>query len=435
MKTKKQLIQKLIEKEAKQACKMSDAIADLAETGYKEFKSAKILTDYLKENGFKIEYPWKYMPTAFKATWGSSKPVIGLLAEYDALPNCGVEPETNGHGCGHNLLGVGSTVGAKVVKEILETQKIKGSVVLWGCPAEELAGGKVFMARDGAFKDNDAILAWHPEKENYVNWAGHSAMDSLTFEFHGKSAHGAWAHQGRSALDGVILMDVAVNYLREHIPDEVRIHMCIPNGGSAPNVVPDYAKSWYYIRGKDRQQVDDIRRRVILCARGAAMATETKMKVNRMTGLYNRLENETFGNVVLENMQLFDITKETNTDIRKVKAMGKKPVFSREISPKMGHKRRPSSSDENNVSWLCPFAMFHTACTTKEDVPVHHRDYAIQVKFPYAHRGMLRASKVFAATAYDLYTKPQLLKKIKAEFSKKTRGFTYDPLVSKRLKP
>lgn len=435
MKTKKELIRKLVKGEEKQACQMSDAIADIAEIGYQEFQSVKMLTDYLARNGFRIEYPWKYMPTAFKATWGNSRPVVGFLAEYDALPDCGVEPGSNGHACGHNLLGVASVVGAKSVKEILQAQKIKGSIVVWGCPAEELCGGKVFMARDEAFKDNDVILSWHPERENYVNWAGHAALDSLTFEFYGKTAHGSWAYEGRSALDGAVLLDVAVNYLREHIPDNVRIHMCLVNGGVTPNVVPAYARSWYYIRAKDRNQVDDIRRRIVLCARGAAMATETNVKVKRITGAYNRLENKNLGNAVLENMQLFGIPKETPGDIRKVRAMGKKPVFSHSISAELGHTQRLSSSDENNVSWLAPFAMFYVACVSKENIAFHHRDFAVQIKFPFAHRGMLRASEIFVGTAYDLYTKPVLLGKIKEEFLEKTRHFTYDPLINSRLKP
>lgn len=432
---KKNLIHKYVIEEGQQACRMSDAIADYAETGYQEFQSAKILTDYLAENGFKIEFPWKYMPTAFKASWGRSKPVIGFLAEYDALPNCGVEPGTNGHGCGHNLLGVASVVGAVTAKEILCAQKIKGSVIVWGCPAEELVGGKVFMARDGAFKDNDAILSWHAEKDNFVNWAGHAALDSLTFEFYGKTAHGAWAHQGRSALDGAILMDVAVNYLREHIPDNVRIHMCLCDGGDAPNVVPAYARSWYYIRAKDRAQIDDVRRRMVLCARGAAMATETRVKVNRLTGTYNRLENKALGNAVLENMRLFGPPKETRIDIQNVKAMGKKPVFSHTISADMGRTQRPSSSDENNVSWLSPFAMFYVGCVSKENIAFHHRDLAVQVKFPFAHQGLLRAAEILAGTTYDLCTNPRLLKEIKKEFAAQTRHFTYDPLISKRLRP
>lgn len=435
MKKKKDVIQKIVNQEKEQAQFMADRIADFAEKGYHEFKSAKILTDYLSKNGFKVEFPWKYMPTAFKASWGHSKPAIGFLAEYDALPDCGVEPGSNGHACGHNLLGVASVIGAKTVKEILQARKIKGSIVVWGCPAEELVGGKVFMARDGAFRDNDAILSWHPEKENYVDWTGHAALDSITFEFFGKTAHGSLAHEGRSALDAVMLMDVAVNYLREHIPDNVRIHMCICDGGDVPNVVPSYAKSWYYIRGKDRTQVDEIGSRVLLCARGAALATETKLKTTRLTAVYHRLENDVFGNVVLENMRLFDIPKETQIDIQKVKAMGKKPVFSQSVSANLGRKQRLSSSDEENVSWLAPFMLFHVACISKEDVAFHHRDVAIQVKFPFAHRGMLRASEIFAGTAYDLYTNLELLKKIKTEFKRKTTNFVYDPLISKKLRP
>ncbi len=435
MNTKKELIQKTVSKEKKRVAAMSDAIADLAEKAYHEFESAKILTDYLSSNGFKIEYPWKYMPTAFKASWGSGKPSIGILAEYDALPNCGTKPGTSGHGCGHNLLGVGSVVGAKVIKDILELRKIEGGIVVWGCPAEELVGGKVFMARDGAFRENDVVLSWHPDRENYVDRAGHFALDSIIFEFFGKTAHGSWAHEGRSAIDGVVLTDVSVNYLREHIPEDVRIHMCICNGGDAPNVVPAYAKSWYYIRSKTRAGVEDITRRVSNCARGAALATDTKLKITRLTGVYERLENDTFANVVTANMIFLDAVKATEVDAREVEKLGKKPVFSKGISRDLGHTKRPSSSDEENVSWLAPFMMFRTACVSMDDVSLHHKDFTAQIKLPFAHKGMLKASEIFAATAYDLYTNADLLKNVKEEFESKTVNFCYSPLISRHLKP
>lgn len=435
IKQKNSLIQNLVNQERQKAQSMADTIADLAEEGYREFESAKILTDYLNTNGFIVEFPWKYMPTAFKATWGNSKPAIGILAEYDALPGCGIKPGAWGHGCGHNLLGVASVVGAKVIKQILQSRKIKGSIVLWGCPAEEQVGGKVFMARDGAFRDNDVVLSWHPDHENYVDWAGHSALDSITFEFFGKTAHGAWADKGRSALDGVILLDVAVNYLREHLPENVRIHGCICNGGDVPNVVPAYAKSWYYIRGKDRMQVDDVKRRILACARGAASATETRFKITRLTGVYNRLQNDSLGNIVLENMQLFGFPKTTDADIQKVKKLGKNPLFSQTISPNSGRLFRRSSSDEENVSRLAPFTMFRIACVSKDDVPFHHRDFTRQITFPFAHRGMLRAGEIFAGTAFDLYKNPKLMGKVKSEFKARTKNFIYDPLITKRQKP
>jgi len=429
---KKRRIQALVAREADAAAHLSDEIADLAEPGFEEFKSSKRLSDYLAGRGFEVERPWRQMPTAFRAVWGKGKPSIGLLAEYDALPDCGEEPGSWGHGCCHNLLGVGSAVGAVAAKGMLETARISGRIVLWGCPAEEILAGKVYMARDGAFRENDAILAWHPGG-NAVGRLGGSAMDSVLFEFFGKTAHGASAHAGRSALDGVMLLDVAANYLREHVPENVRIHMCIRDGGRAPNVVPAYAKAWYYVRGKNRAQVDEVRRRLVLCARAAAMATETRVKFTRLAGCYSRLENDTMADAVLANFQLFGPPRATRKDKELVKKLGKKPEFPHKIETGRGSQGR-GSSDEDNVSWLAPFGRFSVACKSK-GVTGHHRDTARQMKLPFAHKGMLRAAEIFAATAFDLCADSKLLAKAKREFKKRTKGFEYDPLVPKRQKP
>ncbi len=430
--TKKKLVQRVAAAHAKAAIKLSDAMADLAEPGMEEVESSRLMAQFLSGRGFAVEWPFKILPTAFKATRGKGRPEIGILAEYDALPDCGPNEGEWGHGCGHNLLGVGSALGAVAAADALEERQLKGKVVLWGCPAEELLAGKVFMARDGAFVGNDAILGWHPGG-NSIGRLGGSALDSLLFEFFGKTAHGASAHAGRSALDGVVLMDVAANYLREHIPENCRIHMCIRNAGDAPNVVPAYAKVWYYVRGKDRKQVDELRERLIKCAKGAAIATETKMKWRRLTGCYSRLKNDTLADAILDNFQLLGPPKATTKDRKLAKKLGKKPEFDEEISTKPGGLGR-GSSDEDNVSWLAPFGRFGVACCCKGTVG-HHRDFASQVKHPFAHRSVQRAGEIFAATVLDLCTNRKLLSKAKAEFRKGTKGFTYDPLVKKNQKP
>jgi aminobenzoyl-glutamate utilization protein B len=211
--------------------------------------------------------------------------------------------------------------------------------------------------------------------------------------------------------------------------------MCICNGGDAPNVVPAYAKSWYYIRSQTRAGVEDITRRVSNCARGAALATDTKLKITRLTGVYERLENDTLANAVTANMILLDAVKATEADAREVEKLGKKPVFSKGILRDLGHTKRPSSSDEENVSWLAPFMMFRTACVSMDDVSLHHKDFTAQMKLPFAHKGMLKASEIFAATAYDLYTNADLLKNVKKEFQSKTVNFCYSPLISRQLTP
>ena len=430
---KKHLIKKLVKAEAKRAAAIADRIADLAEPPFREMESAKLLADYLCEHDFDVSFGYRQMPSAFRASWGKGKPVVGMLAEYDALPNCGAKEGTWGHGCGHNLLGTGSTVAAVAARKALEGRKLKGQVVLYGCPAEETLAGKVYMARDGAFADLDAALAWHPGSGNGVNNAGGSALDSIVLEFFGRTAHGASAHGGRSALDGVMLTDVAVNYLREHVTENVRIHMAVLDGGDAPNVVPAYARCWYYVRAKDRAQVDDVRRRLTACARGAAQATETRLKVTLLAGIYNRLPNDAMANAAMENMKLFGPPRATAADVRRASKKGKRAEFGKDVAKGFGTQGR-ASSDEDTVSWLTPLGRYNVACVPK-NVTGHHRDYAMQVKAPFAHRGALRAAEVLAATAFDLCADGKLLGRVRKEFTRRTKGFTFDPLVPKRQRP
>ena len=430
--TKKAAIRAQVRKEAATAAKLSDAVADHAELGFREHRSSRALADYLDARGFKVEFPWKHLPTAFHATSGRGKPTIGILAEYDALPNCGLAEGTPGHGCAHNLFGVGSAVGAVAAARILEHRGMPGRIVLWGCPAEEPIAGKPFMARDGAFRNQDVVLSWHPGGDNQVRRQGGSAVDSVLFEFFGRTAHGAYPVSGRSALDAVMIMDVAVNYLREHLPDNVRVHMCIPDGGDAPNVVPAYASAHYYVRGKNRAEVDGLRKRVIACAKAGAMATETRLKVTLLAGAYDRLPNEALSDITQANFDLFGPPRPTEADRRNVKKLGKKPEFNEKIGPP---RTVPgfASSDEANVSWMAPMSVFSTACHSK-GISAHHRDLTAQMKLPFAHKGMLRGAEILAATALDLCSDSRLLARVRAEFRKRTKGFKYDPLIPARPK-
>lgn len=432
-KTRKGLVRREVVRQRQAAARLSDAIADLAEPGFQEVGSSKLLADYLAEHGFRVEWPWPHMPTAFKASRGKGRPSVGLLAEYDALPNCGPEEGQWGHGCGHNLLGTGAAVAGVAAAEVLQARGAAGRIVVWGCPAEEILAGKIYMARDGAFRGHDAILAWHPGR-NIVNRQGGTAMDSVLFEFFGRTAHAASAHHGRSALDGVMLLDVAANYLREHMPPSARIHMCIRDGGDAPNVVPAYAKCWYYVRGKNRAEVDDLRGRLAACARGAAMATGTRVKVTRLTGCYSRLESDTIAETLKGNYELFGVPRVTAADARSVRRLGvREPEFHTEMEPGVGG-HGSGSSDEDSVSWLAPFGHVGVACVAK-NVTGHHRSYAAQVKLPLAHRGVLRAAEILAATAVELCTDATLRREAAAEFRKRRGRFRYDPLVPKRQKP
>lgn len=392
-------------------------------------KSSKALADYLESRGFEIEWPFKKIPTAFRAVWGKGKPAIGMLGEYDALPNCGQEEGTWGHGCGHNLLGTAPAVGAIAAKEVMEEAGIKGRIIYYGCPAEETLAGKVYMARDGAFTDLDACIAWHPSSRAGVNNFGGSALDSVVYEFFGRTAHGASAHNGRSALDGVMLTDVSANYLREHVPENVRIHSVIRNGGDAPNVVPAYAKIWYFVRGRDRAQVDDVRERLTACAKAAALATGTEMKYERITAVYERLPNEIMCEAIRANLELFGPPKPTAADKKKAAELGY-GEFDTSIDKSSGSQGR-GSSEEDNVSWFAPFGRFQMPCYSK-GTPGHHRDLSAQVALPYAQKALLQTAKVFAGSAIDLVSKQSILKKATAEYKKKTKGFTYDPLIPKR---
>ena len=280
------------------------ALHDFAETALKEYKSVKYLARMLEQEGFTVERGLADMPTAFMATYGSGKPVVGILAEYDALPGLSqkpaitykeaVNPGAPGHGCGHNLFGAGSVAAALAIKSVMEQQKLPGTVKLFGCPAEEIVVGKVYMTKDGLFDGLDACFTWHPWNKNRAHIGITLAMNNFEVVFRGKTAHGAadpW--NGRSALDAVELMNIGVNYLREHVKPTVRIHYIINDGGEAPNIVPDYARVWYFVRDINRTGVEDVYKRVLKCAEGAVLKTDTTMEVNLITGVYEYLTNQT----------------------------------------------------------------------------------------------------------------------------------------------
>ncbi len=422
-------VQREVAREQTVAEHMAREIARLAEPGFEEFQSARLLMDYLRDRGFSIRCPWKHMPTAFEAVSGTGRPRVALLAEYDALPDCGLRPRTWGHGCGHNLLGVASAVAAVVATRLLARHGHRGQIVVWGCPAEELLAGKVYMARDGAFRHDDAVLCWHPSTRNEVQSAGGAALDSLLFDFHGRTAHAAAAEGGRSAIDGVMLLDVAANYLREHVPENVRIHMCVPHGGDAPNVVPARAQAWYYVRGRNRKQVDEVRKRLVACAQGAAMATGTRVVMTRLTGVYNRLPNEALHKALMKNLQRFGPNVSARRDRAALRRWGiQNPQFSEGISDSPPVSGR-ASTDADNVSWLTPMGGELRIACVSVGTRGHHRDYTAQVVLPFALAGMRRAAEIRAATAWEICRDQRLLARARQEFRQKTAGFRYAPLV------
>lgn len=428
--TKKTAVHSAVNAHAKTAWKTAMSIHALAERPFEEVESSRLLAEFLQNEGFKVTFPFRNIPTAFRAEWGKGKPVIGFLGEYDALPNCGKEPGQWGHGCGHNLLGTAPALGAIAASEVMQAKKISGQVVYYGCPAEETLAGKVYMARDGAFRDLDACLCWHPSAHTEVRHYGGSAVDSIVFEFHGKTAHAASAMKGRSALDSVILLDVAANYLREHIPENVRIHSIIRDGGEAPNVVPGYASSWYYVRATNRAQVDHVRERLLACARGAAEATGTRMTWKRLTANYERLPNRTLSECLLKNLKLIRPPQVSAEDRKRLqKELSLEPIFDTSVKESFGKQSR-ASSDEDTVSWLSPLGRFNMLCHSV-NTTAHHWDKTVQSAMPLAKRGMQQAAKVFAATAIDLCTNAKLMQSVRAEYKKQTKGFRFDPIIPK----
>ena len=437
--------------------------------GLQETYASKRIADELKKAGFSVKMGIAEMPTAFIASWGEGKPIIGILGEYDALPGLSQKVSTKkepikegapGHGCGHNLLGTGGLGAALALKEIMEKNGIKGTIRYYGCPAEETLVGKVFMARAGVFNDLDAALTWHPMYANTI-WNGSSlAMNSFKLNFHGISAHAAASPEmGRSALDGVVLTDVGINYLREHIIQEARIHCVITNGGLAPNVVPSYAQVWYYVRAPRRDQVEEIYKRVLDIAKGAALMTGTKFDVEFLAGCYDYLANETIGKVMLEEMKKIggpEFTDEEKNFAKQLQStllptaieatLKSYGVTREEIGDPLSEKIidniasfskgavLPGSTDVGDVSHITPTEQLTTCCMPL-GVPVHSWQSTASVGSTIGFKGMMLAAKTMALTAIDLITKPDLLRAAREEFEKKTEGKKYVSPLPEGSKP
>lgn len=427
-----------------QVTQLSQKLWNYSETALKESQSAKMLINVLRKEGFKMEEGVAGMPTAFVATYGNGKPVIGILAEYDALPGVGNEPVPfkkkrkdgimSGQGCGHNLFGAASVNAAIALKRTMSKRKLKGTIKLFGTPAEETVVGKVYMAKEKVFVGLDAVIEWHPATTNGVNFGKSLAMNNFEVEFFGQSAHGAadpW--NGRSALDAVEMMNYGVNLMREHIYPTTRIHYVIPNGGGAPNVVPDYAKVWYFVRDTSRANVEKFYQRIKQVAKGAAIATNTEHKVRLITGVHSYNRNEPMMMAMQKNIMLVgapQFTAEEQAWGKKLqKAAGKKEEgFRTKIKkiPANWRKVLPSggSTDVAEVSFLAPTAGFGVA-TAPFGVPWHSWATSSSHGTSAGYRGALVATKVLTLTGIDLLTDAKLLKAAKADFMKTTQGKTY----------
>ena len=447
---------------------ISDEIWANPELGLAEATACRIQTDDLERDGFTITRNVGGMPTAFVAEWtqGEGGPAIGFLGEYDALPGLSqknqdaqdpIVQEGPGHGCGHNLLGTASLAAASVVKAWLQHTGAPGTIRYYGCPAEETCEGKVFMARAGVFDDLDMALTWHPGSTNTV-WAGSSlAVNNIKYRFHGRTAHAAAnPESGRSSLDAVELMNVGVNYLREHMPEKARIHYVITKGGGAPNVVPDDCEVWYFIRSPERSQVEELTERVLKIAEGAAMMTETRLEVSFVSGAYNMLSNDVIGDrmmEVLETLGPLEFTPEEHAYAKKIAdafprelrasilATDKLPAelidqgLSGDVWPIRDRGEvLPGSTDVSDVSWITPTAQI-TTTTWALAIPGHSWAVTATGAMSIGHKGMMHAAKAMAITAADFINDPALLEQAKAEFIASTAGRAYQCPIPEDVQP
>jgi aminobenzoyl-glutamate utilization protein B len=418
-------------------------IWDLAEPGYQEVESSRLLADLLEKSGFRVERGVAEIPTAFTATFGEGSPVIAILGEYDALPGLSQEAVAErlprgkapyGHGCGHHLFGAASASSAIAIAEQIQAKQIKGTVRFYGCPAEEGGSGKAFMVRAGLFRDCDAALHWHPSTRNTAGDSSCLARAAVKFRFHGQSAHAAGApEQGRSALDAIELACHASELMREHTPDLTRIHHVITSGGGAPNVVPDFAEVFFYIRHPKAEIVRELYPRLVKCAQAGALATETKLEELYLGGTMELLPNDRLAEVALVNLrQLNDLKYDAKQmefaqRIRDTLVKPQPLESINQVTDTSGEVGK-GSTDVGDVSWVVPTAGFTTACFVP-GTSSHSWQAVAAGGTSIGRQGMNLAAKTMAATAWDLFHQPDVLTAAKAEHAKRLVGRTYEPLL------
>ena len=444
----KQDVFKSIDSKGDQYANVAHRIWEFAEVGYQEVKSSELLQQTLTQAGFKIEKGVAGIPTAFVASYGSGKPVVAILAEFDALPGVSQDavPEVKpvpgrpaGHACGHHLFGTASSAAAIAVKDWMIANKKSGTIRVYGTPAEEGGSGKVYMVRDGLFNDVDIVLHWHPGESNGASPDQALANKSGKFRFHGIASHAAGSpDRGRSALDGVEAMDNMVNMMREHVPSDTRIHYVITRGGEAPNVVPAFAEVYYYVRHPDRDQVISIWDRVVKAAEGAALGTETKMDFELTGGVYNLLANKTLAVAMDNNLRLVggytlnDNEKDFAQKIQKTFADPPKLENTNMIDEFNEDGDMMGSTDVGDVSWVVPTTGLSTA-TWVPGTAAHSWQAVAAGGMSIGSKGMMIAAKTIAGTAIDLFEQPQLIKDAWTEFNeRRPKDFKYEALVGNR---
>jgi aminobenzoyl-glutamate utilization protein B len=430
-----------IEKHEAELVVLSDKVWAFAETALRETRSAALLADYAEQQGFRVERGVAGMPTAFVATYGEGRPVIGILGEYDALPGISQKAQSTkeayeagaaGHGCGHNLFGAGSMGAAVAIKELIEAGELNGTIRFYGTPAEEAVGGKVYMAREGLFDDLDVALAWHPSDETQADTESSQALIDFVVEFEGKAAHAAFdPWNGRSAVDAMELFTDGINMMREHVRPTVRIHYTIQQGGDVPNVVPEYAKLWCWVRDSKRTGVDEVMTRVRKMVDGAALMADVKGKLTVQAGDYEMLANMAGARLLHSNLQWLgpiEYSEEEHEFARAIqRATGKEEKgIDGSIQQLVEDPGEPEggSTDVADVSWIVP--TLHVSVTTAPaDTPWHSWPVVASGGMSIGHKGMVYAAKVLAATMIDLYENPDTRRAIQAEFKEKTKGHVY----------
>jgi aminobenzoyl-glutamate utilization protein B len=444
-----QAIDESIRARADASWEQARKIWDWAEVGYHETRSAALLSETLEAAGFRVERGVTGIPTAFIATIGSGKPVIAILGEYDALPGLAQEsvPERKakagaaaGHGCGHHLFGVASASASIAVAEQLKAGNLRGTLRYYGCPAEEGGSAKAFFVRAGLFNDCDAVLHWHPASTNSAGDEASQARIAAKFRFRGKAAHAAGApEQGRSALDAVELTNHAAELMREHTPDFTRIHHVITSGGSAPNVVPDFSETFFYIRHPRSDVVRKLYPRLLKCAQAGALATETELETEYLGGIVEILPNETLGAVVRANLiRLNDLAYDDAEQAfaAKIRSTLDEPLPLESLKTVVNRRGQvgKGSTDVGDVSWVAPTAGFSTACWVP-GTAAHSWQAVAAGGTSIGRKGMILAARVIAATACELLQNPNTLADARDELRRRLAGRTYSSLLGKNQKP
>lgn len=451
----REMLSNVIEEKREKLISVSDRIWEYAETGFVEFQSADLLCKTLEEEGFAVEKGVGDIETAFVGSFGKGNPVIAVLGEFDALSGLSqagaktsynpVEAGGNGHGCGHNLLGTGALAAAIAIRHYLEENNLEGTVRYYGCPGEEIGSGKTFMVRAGLFDDVDFAVCWHPWSRHAVWSMSSLACYEVSYRFKGRSAHAADSpHLGRSALDAVELMNVGVNYLREHVIPEARIHYAITNtGGYSPNVVQEKADVLYFVRAPRVAQAEEIYQRVCDIARGAALMTGTEVEIDFASAASDILPNNTLEEVMYDNFVALGVPQYDEKDLEFAKAIRatlseadkrKDVQVNKELKGKdmadvidpfiPSNGVMPGTSDVGDVSWVVPTVQALVGCEPI-GTPLHTWQVVSTGKTSVAHKGMLHAGKVMAATAIHVLHNPDILEKAKAELIEQRGGEEY----------